>query len=1185
MYLKSLTLKGFKSFADRSVLSLEPGVTAIVGPNGSGKSNISDAVLWVLGERNAKNLRGQVMEDVIFAGSSARKSVGVAEVELVLDNSDGALPVDYSEVSIGRRMYRNGESEYLINGAIARRMDVLDILHDSGLGTGTYSIISQGNLDSILQSKPEDRRALIEEAAGTLKHKQRKAKSQHRIELMEQSAARIQDVVSEIERQLGPLERKAKRAVTYKDLSKQLNDYSLQLAVDDVRELRNKWNALTQSEHDIQEKLEQQKQRIDECEQHSARYQQQLRSGSESVTELARKHSLVSGVADRFDAQASLFEEKLRQAKLRSAELIAAQEDAQQRKSVLQAEIADLSAQLEELTVQVSAEKARVEEAEHKHLDASRILSGLERDVFDKQHQRKDAENEEQQVRVSHAKASEQLATAQNRAEVWQERVASAEEHVKQAQESVDAAQQSCTAKREELQTLQENYDATLAATQTCKREQKEADDAKQVLEESSRSLKARILALEELERQSLASQSPAAAWVGTQDRFDLHAIVHQFSVSPEYEELVELLLGQDISLLSVDNARVLESLRSALQQNDVEGFISLLLAGNSKARAACISAEDARVLGGQLLIDYITYPQELAHFIEARFGNVVLFERFEDALRAFDAMNTPCTLLTRAGEMIDASGKITLGKKCASNYDGSLRRARELESLHEQQHNNARELAAQQERCVNAAEKLAAAQEAELAASQELAHAKGNLSALEKELAQARTRLVNAEREMNDVSARNAEIMRSIENTQPRVAQLAEQLEACIQRTIDAKAALSEAQKAVAPARETESTCARSLADIKLSFAMLSERNVYLERVLQARNEELQNLDASELANTQSQKTQQLISNRALPLIQTIRLLSDAARAKARLLEQASIEAQTNSTELHTRAQEAIGLVHAAREQYDAITSQLSELRIEKGRLEVQVESAVSVLTNDFELSLERALALPELHNRNEIEETVANLKRRIANMGSINPDAAQEYESLKLRYDFLVGQLNDLSTARAALRKIDAIIDSRMKESFVTTFNRANENFKEIFATLFPGGTGELVLDNPADLETSGIEVIAQPRGKKITKMTLMSGGEKSLVALALLFAVYRVRTTPFYILDEVEAALDDSNLRRLIAYLQELRGTTQLIMITHQRRTMEMSDVLFGVSMQADGVTKVMSQRLEHALSYAE
>ena len=274
MYLKSLVLKGFKSFADRSVLSLEPGITAIVGPNGSGKSNISDAVLWVLGERNAKHLRGQAMEDVIFAGSSARKATGLAEVDLVLDNSDGTLPIDYNEVAITRRMYRSGESEYLINGTVARRMDVLDILHDSGLGTGTHSIISQGSLDSILQSKPEDRRALIEEAAGVLKHKQRKAKSERKLEQMDQHLARARDVVAEVERQLGPLERKAKRARAYQGLAAELSELNLQLAVDDLRVLQRKWDEASTREQPLEAELEERRDAIAQAE---ARAEEMLR--------------------------------------------------------------------------------------------------------------------------------------------------------------------------------------------------------------------------------------------------------------------------------------------------------------------------------------------------------------------------------------------------------------------------------------------------------------------------------------------------------------------------------------------------------------------------------------------------------------------------------------------------------------------------------------------------------------------------------------------------------------------------------------------------------------------------------------------------------------------------------------------------------------------------------------------
>ena len=314
MYLKSLVLKGFKSFADRSALALEPGITAVVGPNGSGKSNISDAVLWVLGERNAKNLRGQAMEDVIFAGSSARKPVGIAEVDLVLDNSDGTLPVDFAEVAITRRMYRSGESEYLINGVVARRMDVLDILHDTGLGTGTHSIISQGSLDSILQSKPEDRRALIEEAAGVLKHKQRKAKSERKLEHMDQHLARVKDVAAEVERQLGPLERKAKRARAYQGLSAELSELTLALAVDDLRVLQRAWDEAVGRERALDEELAQKKAAIAEAEARAEELQERIRRESADAGELAKTHRRASSAVERFDGATLLLHEKRRAA-------------------------------------------------------------------------------------------------------------------------------------------------------------------------------------------------------------------------------------------------------------------------------------------------------------------------------------------------------------------------------------------------------------------------------------------------------------------------------------------------------------------------------------------------------------------------------------------------------------------------------------------------------------------------------------------------------------------------------------------------------------------------------------------------------------------------------------------------------------------------------------------------------
>ena len=810
MYLKSLVLKGFKSFADRSVLALEPGIIAVVGPNGSGKSNISDAVLWVLGERNAKHLRGQAMEDVIFAGSSARKSVGIAEVDLVLDNSDGTLPVDFDEVAVTRRMYRSGESEYLINGVVARRMDVLDILHDSGLGTGTHSIISQGSLDSILQSKPEDRRALIEEAAGVLKHKQRKAKSERKLAAMDAHLARVKDVAAEVERQLGPLERKAKRARTYQGLADELADLSLSLAVDDLRTLRRGWDDALARERALEAELEEKRAAIAQAEAAAEELQEKIRRESVDAGELARRHRRASSAVERFDGATLLLHEKRRAAQSYEAEL-----------------------------------------------------------------------------RV----------------------------------------------------TLEAN---------AAKRAQAEADRAQAV------------------------------------------------------EQLAELRGKTD------------------------------------SARAEARRAE----------------------------------------------------------------------------------------------------------------EKLAAVR-----------------------------------REFEDIERQRGEAERTVAQARPSVEALEQKLAALKQELESAAARYEEAQEAVVPLRKEAARLRDALSEAKLKAATLSERQTYTSRVVDARTRDLEAVASSDAEARESLVKKQVAQRRIEPLLALFEELVASARRWTRDLEEAATAAQDSSTGLHNAVNEARARARAAHDAFDDANARLSAARVDKGRLEVQVDAAVNAIVHDCKVPLDRALETPELEDRGATEDAAFKLRRRIANMGTINPDAAEEYEQLKTRYDYLAAQLSDLDGARRSLAKIVRVIDARMKDDFVRTFEAVNKNFSEIFAVLFPGGSAELTLVDPDDLENTGVEVTAQPRGKRITKMMLMSGGEKSLTALALLFAVYRIRTTPFYILDEVEAALDDSNLRRLTSYLESLRDTTQLIMITHQRRTMEMADMLFGVSMQADGVTKVVSQKLENALRHAE
>ena len=1184
MYLKSLSLKGFKSFADRSVLSLEPGVTAIVGPNGSGKSNISDSVLWVLGERNAKNLRGQVMEDVIFAGSSARKSVGVAEVDLVLDNSDGSLPIDYTEVSVTRRMFRSGESEYLINGSPARRMDVLDILHDSGLGTGTYSIISQGNLDSILQSKPEDRRALIEEAAGVLKHKQRKAKSERRIEQMEQHLERVQDIVNEVARQLGPLERKAKKAEAYQGLSSQLLELSLSLAVDDVRVLQGKWNKICADMAALEEQLEQGKQEIAKAEEASLRFQDQIRNGSKSLTELARQHRSVSEQVERFDSHIMLYQEKLRSARLRSVELDSLMASNEERRSQLAQENSELSSEMDELSGKLASATNETAQLEKEHSASAQQLGALEREVFDHQQKRRDAEKEEQVIQNNYTRTKEKLDLAQSRARLFDERMAGLQNAYDQAQAERDqAVQQAMELDAKLQQAIKMESDARIAFNDA-KEAEKQARFKHDEAIRQERACAAQMMALEEMERQSLSSSSAARGWLDGEEarsQFDVTPLLHSMEVEEGFDLLVERLLDSSVSALLVDNAPAAVAIAEQIEKKSLAGAVTLLMKKDGSARCG---KRPALASGQTMLIDHISLSLDARDAVHAFLGNVVVCASFDEALKLHEENSQLCGA-TLAGDIVYPDGRIVFGAPADNQSEGALARARRLDALRAAHRDSMLTV----EKCAQATEDASACvkslQDELLDLGQKLAQTRGLCSAAKNQQSGADKRVAQAKAELGSAQRQRQDVQKTIDSALPQVQQYSQMLVGVSERVAQEKLLVAQSQDAVAPAREKEAILARSLADAKLKEAMLKERHVYLQRVLESRSEELSKLNQSDASAKEAQHVQQRVIRRVVPLIEAYGLLSDSARGRAQALEEASLREQDAATGMHQQAQEAHEAEKRARDAYDKLNEDLGQLRVDKGRLEVQVESSVALIAKEYNMPVEQALELPALDDRPHVEDEVFRLKRRIANMGTINPDAAKEYEELKVRFDYLSAQLSDLRQARGALRKINAVIDERMKDDFARTFEAANKNFKEIFAALFPGGTAELMLVDPEDMEHTGVEVVAQPRGKKISKMTLMSGGEKSLVALALLFAVYRIRNTPFYILDEVEAALDDTNLRRLIAYLNELRATTQLIMITHQRRTMEMADVLFGVSMQADGVTKVISQRLEHALQYAE
>ncbi|WP_144743082.1 chromosome segregation protein SMC [Enorma burkinafasonensis] len=1170
MYLKSLTLKGFKSFADRAHMTFEPGLTVIVGPNGSGKSNISDAILWVLGEQSAKQLRGQAMEDVIFSGSSARQPVGVAEVTLVLDNADHVLPVDFDEVAITRRMYRSGESEYLINSSPCRLMDIQDILHDSGLGKDTHSIISQGKLDSILQSRPEERRVLIEEAAGISKHKRRKERAVRKIRSMDEHLTRARDISREITRQLRPLERQVNRARKHRDLTERAGELTRILAVDELRRLQKEWAAL---EHEAKERdaaLELSRYRLGEKERELEKLQVMLEEKGLFVGDLGEQRRRMQDIMGRLGSDMRLLEEKGHNMVTRLSEMRGTLSSSEHQRRRVAEELEDARRQLDEVRAALDvadADVARLEpaadELHARRVELDEAIGRLTRDQREAQRRADDATLELARVRESLANAEVEDSMYASRLEQIDDALENVEASLEQRRlhaEEIDARIEQATSERAEAS---EAIDTATRALDGLRGREAEA-------RERLGEVRSELGSLRKLDAR-LADASPLAARIAEDNASAVDARLGDVIEAPtELEGLVEQLLGGDIDALVMGSrASTLEAGSQALSAEDVSGEATLV--------SRDVRAPKAADAAGTRLVELLQVRDGYADAVASMLGHIHLVDSLEEALASPAVPGV--VYVTRDGARVRDGGVVRLGR-AQDEQAGSLerkRRIRELEGMEP-------DLSTLFDRLVAQVAEAQEAVEAARAGERDIA---GDLARLEGERTSVREEIGRLEQSIATSTAERARIAKRREMAAENARAAAPRAEELERTRDEARAAAGERAQEIADAtdeldrlRREDAEAASELGDARVRRAQAAERLKSLQARVPELERRLEGIDRRIRATTQASRSLEVLRLRVDPLHDRYAALSECAAAwAARLRDQASIE-EADSASLKKTIEDAKAQVARAKEEVDLAVAAQSELKVARGKLEVQVESAVSAITADGTTVLEEALTLPAPEDREAAERELADLVRQINNLGPVNQVAMGEYDRLRERADYIEEQLADLERARKALTKIIAAIDRKMRTAFLTTFEKVDANFREIFGMLFPGGQAHLEMTDPEHPAETGIEVVAQPRGKRITKMMLMSGGEKSLTALALLFAVYRTRTVPFYVLDEVEAALDDSNLSKLLDAIDVLRHRTQLLVVSHQRRTMEDADVLYGVSMQADGVSRVVSQRLDRA-----
>ncbi|MFY1669098.1 chromosome segregation protein SMC [Plantactinospora sp. WMMB334] len=1187
MYLKSLTVKGFKSFASSTTFKLEPGITCVVGPNGSGKSNVVDAIAWVLGEHSAKALRGGKMEDVIFAGTAGRAPLGRAEVTLTIDNTDGALPIDYTEVSITRRMFRSGESEYEINGDSCRLLDIQELLSDSGIGREMHVIVGQGQLDAVLHAKPEDRRAFIEEAAGVLKHRKRKEKALRKLDAMQVNLNRLTDLTAELRRQLKPLGRQAEVARRAQGIQADLRDARLRLLADDLATLRSTLDKEIADEAALRQRREQVEAEHGEVQSRLGELEAALAEDAPLLARAQETWYALSALTERFRSTEQLARERLRH-------LSTTPDDERPGRDPdrLDAEAEEVRAHEEELRAALTEDQVRLAEAvenrqqlERQLAEAERALVAAAKAIADRREGLAKLTGQVNSARArtgSAAEEIERLAAAH----------ADAQLRAEQTQAELDAvAEQSSEADRDNAE-LDARHAEAVAAQEEAAARVRTLSDAERAAEKDAATWKAR----EEALAMGLRRKDGAGALLARADQVPglLGGLAGMLTVAPGHEAALAAALGSladAVAVAGVDEAA--EAMRWLRIQD--AGRAELLVGG--QAGPGMIGSPDALrpalPAGAHWAPDLVGCPEDVRPAVHRALRDVVLVDTLETASRVV-AGNPELRAVTADGDVLGGYAAAGGAAKAPSfiEVQAAVEEARTNRAVAEQT------IAELRDQLGEAREEVAERKQAVAAAAAVKRDAEGQRNAAARRLAELGAAARSAKAEMDRLAESRGRAEQARERDLAGLAELEERLRLAEATPVDADPSTEERDELAAylpQARQNEM-------EVRLAVRTAEERVASIA----GRADSLARQAAAERAARERAAARRAARARGAAIARAVEF--GAREALTRLAVSLAAAEQTRDAVAQARSareaelQEVRGAAKRLGADLERLTSAVHRDEVARAEQRLRIEQLEAKAAEDFGLDVEALVAEygpqqpvppsqaeitaaerderpapePVPFDRPVQEKRAAKAERELALLGKVNPLALEEFAALEERYKFLSEQLEDLKATRRDLLTVVKDVDDRILEVFASAYQDTAREFEEVFTVLFPGGEGRLVLTDPEDLLTTGVEVEARPPGKKIKRLSLLSGGERSLTAVALLVAIFRARPSPFYIMDEVEAALDDVNLGRLITLMAQLREKSQLIVVTHQKRTMEVADALYGVTMRS-GVTQVISQRL--------
>lgn len=1175
MILKALEMQGFKSFPDKTVLEFNKGITAVVGPNGSGKSNISDAVRWVLGEQSTKTLRGSKMEDVIFSGTDVRKAKGFAEVTLRLDNTDRSLNKDSDEVSVTRRYYRSGDSEYLVNGESARLRDVNELFMDTGLGRDGYSIVGQGKIADMVSPKASERRDMLEEAAGISHFRYRRGDAIKRLAQAEENLVRLRDILSELESRVGPLKAQSEKAQKFIVLAGERKNLEIGIWLNTIDKTG--------------EKMRDQEHKIEIAEASHKEAQDELSKIGEMIDKAADGTRDINIKLEEIRNSASGFEEKLSDI---DSQIKVAENSILHNNETIERINRDKAAENEteqNIDAAVSAARECIQKAEEQIADATRQMDELSK--------------QEETYRLSSSEFSDRAAALSGEISALSVRLADCRVTAETANSSIEEIRSRIFAIDESMGTRKDDYDALLKRKADAEAELKEiqdeivsvknaidgytlrfenrgkkADSVKLAIDEKQRELhkgQDRVRLLEDLEKNMEGYFGAVKAVMKESGRGALRGIYGPVSqlitVKDKYSAAIETALGAAVQNIVVDNET---------DAKRAMGFLKEHRAG--RATFLPITAIKGRVLSEQglddqygfvsIASDLVSYDNKYSEIIRWLLGRTAVAEDIDSAIAIAKKYSYRFRIVTLDGQVINAGGSMTGGSRVQNA--GILSRGNEIERLKGS-------LASMQKELDGMLSDYKLLSEDASAAKAELEGAEGDLLRAKEENIRREGELKLASDKLASVSSGVKELLEEKETLEKRIESVSSGAEAARSQIDELKETLENKEKELESITGDSKTLQKNREEVASKAAEIRLRIVSLQKDVEANTDEITRLKnrktghldrLSELDGEIREIEEKNDELRAL----TERLSADEKALKANhgdaqnqinelISQRDELEKQANDLRLHERAKS---------EERERLSGDIARLEERKIAMRNEYDNLTSKLYDEYQLTRREAAALEiEIDDYSLAAKRLAELKSQIRALGSVNVSAIEEYKEVSERYEFLSGQINDVETSRAELNKMIDDLTGKMAEQFREQFNRINSCFGQTFIELFGGGKAELRLEDERDVLGSDIEIKVQPPGKNVQNINLLSGGEKGLSAIALLFAILKVTPAPFCIFDEVEAALDDVNVSRYAQYVRRMTKNTQFILITHRRGTMEEADVLYGVTMQEKGVSKLL------------